>query len=80
MVPPPAPDQRAVRRSALEAGASGCALSGSGPTIVGLCATPQTADAVRQAMVDAFGRHGVQSVGHVSPLSADGARLAHSPE
>jgi len=43
-----------VKRAALDAGALGCSLSGSGPSMFALCATRQAAEASGTAMQSAF--------------------------
>ena len=49
-----------VRKSALDAGATGITLSGAGPTMIA-CVNPKTADAneVVKAMKEAFEQHNV---------------------
>lgn len=64
----------AVKDAALRAGALGCSLSGSGPSIFALC-RDDVADAVVAAMKRACADAGVESQGWVSPLNAPGARL-----
>jgi homoserine kinase len=63
-----------VQRAALGAGAYGCSLSGSGPSLFALA--PRAAgDAVRTAMRAAFDRHGLASDAWVSAMGAPGARV-----
>jgi len=51
-----------VKKSALEAGAAGVAISGAGPSVLALVnAEMKNADDVTKAMKDAFERHGVES-------------------
>jgi homoserine kinase len=52
-----------VKRAALDAGALGCSLSGSGPSMFALCATRQAAEASGAAMQSAFT--------HVTNVSTD---------
>src|SRR5262245_6704937 len=44
------PGLAAIKRAALDAGALGCSLSGSGPSIFALCSSPQMAARVAEAM------------------------------
>ncbi len=62
-----------VKRAALDRGALGCSLSGSGPSVFAV-AEQGGARAVRDAMVAAFARAGVRADGYVCVLDA-GARL-----
>lgn len=64
----------AVQAAALEAGALGCSLSGSGPSIFALC--PEAlASSVAAAMEGACRASGVACETWISPMDAPGARL-----
>ena len=64
-----------VRRAALETGALGCSLSGSGPAMFALCRNLETAEAVSQVMANAFADTAdLETDVHVSPVSKQGAR------
>lgn len=63
-----------VKQAALGAGALGGSISGAGPTVFAW-ADAADADKVRQAMVDAFARHGLDSDSWVSPIDRAGARV-----
>ena len=60
--------------AAMEAGALGCSLSGSGPSIFAWCAAP-AADDVAAAMVHGFGQGGVSAAAYRAPLSSPGAEV-----
>jgi len=62
-----------VRRSALEAGAFGCSISGAGPALFAV-ATPETGERVALAMQAAFARHGLGSRHFVCAPDNRGAR------
>ena len=65
-----------VREAALGAGAVGAGLSGSGPSVFGLCRGRGVAERVAGAMADAFRDHaGVESDLVVSSANATGARI-----
>jgi homoserine kinase len=65
-----------VKRAAQAAGALGCSLSGSGPSIFALCASREAADLAGQAMRDAFGQAaGIDADLWVSPVGGEGARI-----
>jgi homoserine kinase len=66
------PCYRAVRRAALEAGAFGCALTGSGPAMFALAASEKDAARVRDAMVDASLAEGIDARGVLASANADG--------
>ncbi|MEZ4700284.1 MAG: homoserine kinase [Rhodothermales bacterium] len=59
------PCYEAVRRAAMEAGAFGCALTGSGPAMFAIGDTAERADAVREAMESASRRQGIGVSGFV---------------
>lgn len=64
-----------VKAAALGAGALGCSLSGSGPSLFAWCDGAEEGARVRDAMVDAFRDAGVEARGWVSPVGAPGARV-----
>ncbi|HEX8336734.1 MAG TPA: homoserine kinase [Pyrinomonadaceae bacterium] len=65
-----------VKAAALEAGALGASISGSGPSVFALVDSEGTADRVRQVMFEAFKSGGVGEVDSwVSPVSCEGARV-----
>jgi homoserine kinase len=65
-----------VSAAALEAGALGAAISGSGPTVFAWVVGADAAERVRQAMVRAFLEHGATAADSwISPVSLHGARV-----
>jgi homoserine kinase len=65
-----------VKRAALEAGALGASISGSGPSVFALVDDEATAERARGLMVEAFKSSGVAEVDSwVSPVSEEGARV-----
>lgn len=65
-----------VKSAALEAGAIGASISGSGPTLFAWVTSGEAAERVRQAMVRAFKEHGAtEADSWVSPVSEQGARV-----
>ena len=71
------PGLEAVKHAARTAGALGCSLSGSGPSIFALCASIEVADTVGQAMRVAFAARGgdVDADLWISSVSRRGARI-----
>lgn len=66
----------AVKARALEAGAAGAGLSGSGPSVFALCRGRSVAERVAQAMADGFREEaGADSQRIVSPVGRTGARV-----
>jgi homoserine kinase len=66
----------AVKAAAIDAGALGCSLSGSGPSMFALARTLAEAQRVGQAMQQAFGEAGtVPADLWVSPVGTRGARV-----
>ncbi|MFQ5569424.1 MAG: homoserine kinase [Rhodothermales bacterium] len=64
----------AVREAALGAGAYGCALSGSGPALFAITETQALAEKVREAMLAACRRDGIEAKGLVTEVDPDGVR------
>ena len=65
-----------IKRAATEAGALGCSLSGSGPSLFALCPSPAAAEAVAAAMTSAVRLHvGGEPQTYISPLSRRGAHV-----
>lgn len=62
----------AVRSAAMEAGALGCALTGSGPSMFAVTATPASAKRVTEAMLDASRSLGIPAIGCATEANADG--------
>ena len=63
-----------VKNAAITAGALGCSLSGSGPTIFALCEDTY-AETIKIAMMEIFTKNKINSQGWVSSLNANGAYL-----
>lgn len=64
-----------VQRAALEGGALGCSLSGSGPSLFAWCEGRERGEEIRERMVAAFTGAGVESRGWVSVVDAPGTRI-----
>ncbi|MBZ5557881.1 MAG: homoserine kinase [Acidobacteriia bacterium] len=70
------PGLAAIKQSALDAGALGCSLSGSGPSLFALCRDARSAAAVAAAMTRSVKQHiGGEPQTYVSPISTRGARV-----
>ena len=70
------PAYPAVRRTALETGALGCGVSGSGPSVFALCDSDDGAAAVARAMRRAFREHAsLGSEAWLGPVNREGAHL-----
>jgi homoserine kinase len=68
-----------IKRAAVDAGALGCSLSGSGPALFALCDGPDAAWRVAAAMSAAVRTHvGTEAKAYVSPIAASGARVVRS--
>ncbi|MFP5247081.1 MAG: homoserine kinase [Thermoanaerobaculia bacterium] len=63
-----------VKRAALEGGALGCSISGSGPTLFAIAADSHSAHAIAEAMQRAFAE--VESSVHVGAIAKQGVRAA----
>lgn len=64
-----------VKKASLEAGALGCSISGSGPSIFTLCQGKEVAEKVKLAMADVYEQYGVEYEIHVSKINPEGAKL-----
>ncbi len=70
------PGLAAIKRAAADAGALGCSLSGSGPSLFALCKGHDVALRVAEAMTAAVGREiGGESQTYLSPVAQRGARV-----
>ena len=73
---PLVPGLAAIKRAAGDAGALGCSLSGSGPSLFALCRDQATARAVAARMTAAVVQHvGGAPQTYVSPIASHGARV-----
>lgn len=62
-----------VRKAALDAGAVGCAISGSGPSLFALSTSKPTASSVGDAMVEMFATHAIPSRAIITSVNTLGA-------
>src|SRR5215208_4971656 len=68
-----------IKEAAVQAGALGCSLSGSGPSLFALCRDATTAKAVASAMAAMVKQHiGGEPQTYVSPIAARGAHVVSS--
>jgi homoserine kinase len=75
------PGFRAMQQAALDAGALGCSLSGSGPSVFALCDSTARASAAASAMRAALERAaGVEAELWVSPVGPRGAQAKRIPD
>lgn len=73
---PLVPGLAQIKAAACAAGALGCSLSGSGPSLFALCSTPQAAPGVAAAMEAAIKTHiGGESQTYISPISMKGTHV-----
>ncbi len=70
----------AAKAAALDAGALGCSVSGSGPSVFAWFRTETAAIAGGEAMAAAFTAADVESTTITSPVACPGARVVPSPE
>jgi homoserine kinase len=73
------PGFSAAKRAALEAGALGASISGSGPTSFALTNGRSAAERVSTAMADAYAALGIECVMRIALPDAAGARLVIEP-
>ncbi len=65
-----------VRENAINAGADGMTISGSGPTVFAITNDAKKAEKIKGAMVDGFKESGVEAKGLVTEVDKEGTRLA----
>lgn len=64
-----------IKTAALDAGAFGCALTGSGPAMFAISETQQSAQVILEAMQDAAWQDGVNASGYLSNINEEGAAV-----
>ncbi|MGA0559839.1 homoserine kinase [Larkinella sp. VNQ87] len=69
------PEFNEVKQAALDAGALGCSISGSGPSMFALSRDPETAERIGQSMRSAFRAVGIDSEVYVSGINHEGPRV-----
>jgi homoserine kinase len=76
---PLVPGLAQIKKAAVDAGALGCSLSGSGPSLFALCRGMDSARRVADAMTRAVGMHiGGEPQTYVSVIAPQGARVVSS--
>jgi homoserine kinase len=71
------PGYAAAKKAALEAGAAGCSISGSGPSLFALTESEAAANTVGAAMRSAFAALEIQSNVYVSQINSTGTSVIH---
>lgn len=69
------PHYHIVKQAVLEAGALGCGISGSGPSIFTLNKGLEIANNVKVAMENVYSRTGIEFDVHVSKINTDGIKI-----
>ncbi len=69
------PGFKDVKSAALEAGALGCSISGSGPSVFAWFQSESVATVGADAMAEAFAQAGLSTTVYSSPVNCPGARL-----
>lgn len=69
------PHFTAVKTAVIEAGALGCAISGSGPSIFALSKEEATAKTVEKAMYAVYSKTGIQFETYVSKINTQGIKI-----
>ncbi|SDF06957.1 homoserine kinase [Cellulophaga baltica] len=64
-----------VKQKAIESGALGCGISGSGPSVFALSKGIETAKKVAQAMTDVYDKIGIDYDIHVSKVNTEGIKV-----
>ncbi len=69
------PGYEEIKSNALDAGALGCSISGSGPAVFALCRGKEKAEEVREAMEKAYSRREVNWRSYLSPIADEGVKI-----
>ena len=69
------PGYASVKKASMAAGALGCSISGSGPSIFALSKGKEQALKVKEAMGEIYNEYGVDYDIHVSQVNSEGARI-----
>lgn len=69
------PGFSSAKQAALNLGALGCSISGSGPSIFALCNSENIANEVAKAMQQKFQEIGLESTAFISKINAEGAKV-----
>lgn len=69
-----------VKSAAMEAGALGCGISGSGPSLFALSKNRKSAEAIGKAMHDAFASIYVDGETYISPINRNGPKIIKEEE
>ena len=72
------PGYQKVKEATLQAGALGCSISGSGPSIFGLSKGEEIANQVKDVMAHVYTHYGVDFEIHVSQVNSQGAKIIES--
>ncbi len=64
-----------VKKAALDAGALGCSISGSGPSMFALSKSRKTAEKSAEVMQATFDEFGIESQTHVSRINKKGPQI-----
>lgn len=69
------PSFNEVKHAAMESGALGCSISGSGPSIFALSRGKETAEKVGASMMETFASVEIESTVHVSKINTEGPKV-----
>tara|TARA_B110000503_G_scaffold142524_1_gene239611 strand:+ start:1827 stop:2762 length:936 start_codon:yes stop_codon:yes gene_type:complete len=69
------PHYNEVKKEALNAGALGSGISGSGPSVFSLCKGVETANKVRDAIIKIYSKTGIEFDIHVSRINTEGVKV-----
>jgi homoserine kinase len=72
------PEFNEVKKAAIDNGALGCSISGSGPSMFALSRGIENARKAGEAMVNRFAQAGIDSTMHLSGINDGGARVLES--
>ncbi|MEL0650537.1 homoserine kinase [Algibacter sp. TI.3.09] len=69
------PHYNDVKKASLQAGALGCGISGSGPSIFSLSKGLETANKIKEAINNVYAKTGIEFDIHVSKINTEGVKI-----
>ena len=69
------PHYNDVKKASLQAGALGCGISGSGPSIFSLSKGLETANKIKEAINNVYSKTGIEFDIHVSKINTEGVKI-----
>lgn len=69
------PHYEEAKQAAMDQGALGCSISGSGPSIFALCSTNSIAEQISKTFSAIYAEHNIEALVYTSKINADGTKV-----